>query len=65
LQHRLPDAELDAGSLPDENKLRHPPTTLVRSAADQPWLRLDGFIKPPQLAAEMESLRTGGESPSR
>jgi len=48
-----------------ENMLRHPPTTLLRTAGDQPWLRLDGIIKATQLVEELESLRGGDGSQRR
>jgi protein SCO1/2 len=37
------------------DKMNHPVATFYRSAADRPWLRLDGFASPEQLEAEYRS----------
>jgi protein SCO1 len=38
------------------DKMSHEPLTLLRSAPGKPWLRIDGFAKPDDLAGEYRKL---------
>jgi protein SCO1/2 len=38
------------------DKMNHAPLTLLRPAPGQPWVRLDGFASPAQLAREYEKV---------
>ena len=35
------------------DKMNHLPLTLVRPAPGQPWIRLDGYVSPDLLVAEL------------
>lgn len=38
------------------DKMNHQPVTLLRRAAGQRWIRLEGFVSPSELAAEVRTL---------
>ena len=38
------------------DKMNHQPVTLLRRAAGQPWVRLEGFVSPNELAAEVRAM---------
>lgn len=38
------------------DKMNHEPLTLLRAAAGRPWLRIDGFAGPDELAGEMRRI---------
>lgn len=38
------------------DKMNHEPLTLLRPGADRPWVRLDGFASPAELAREYERI---------
>jgi protein SCO1/2 len=42
------------------DKMNHQPVTLLRRAAGQPWVRLEGFVAPSELAAEAKALLGAG-----
>jgi protein SCO1/2 len=41
------------------DKMSHVPVTLMRAAPGKPWLRLEGFVTPDELAQELDRLRAG------
>ena len=41
------------------DKMNHQPLTLLRRAAGQRWVRLEGFVSPSELAAEVKALLGG------
>ena len=38
------------------DKMNHQPVTLLRRAVGQPWVRLEGFVSPSELAGEVKAL---------
>ena len=38
------------------DKMNHQPVTLLRRTAGQPWVRLEGFVSPSELAGEVKAL---------
>jgi protein SCO1/2 len=42
------------------DKMSHVPVTFLRAAPGQPWLRLEGFVTPDELAQELQKLRAAG-----
>lgn len=41
------------------DKMNHQPVTLLRRSAGQPWVRLEGFVSPSELAGEVKTLLGG------
>jgi protein SCO1 len=44
------------------SKVNHEPITLIRTAADEPWLRLEGIANASDIVAEYHSLLSKGKS---
>ena len=40
-------------------KMSHVPVTFLRAAPGKPWVRLEGFVTPDELAHELQTLRAG------
>ncbi|HEX7184229.1 MAG TPA: SCO family protein [Thermoanaerobaculia bacterium] len=45
------------------DKMQHEPSTFLRAAPDEPWLRLTGQVGPADLIAELQRLMAAGPDP--